>query len=89
VGTDADDVNAQQYVVDAYTLYAASGIAALTILRSVLGGVLPLCGLKMYAALNLGWGNSLIAFVALAMVPVPWGFYYFGERLRKGKQLQL
>lgn len=58
------------YLVDAYTIHAASALAASTVLRSLAGAFLPLAGPKMYAALGLGWGNSLLAFIALAMSPV-------------------
>ena len=37
----------------------------------------------MYDVLGLGWGNSLIAFISLAMIPIPFAFYTFGERIRK------
>lgn len=37
----------------------------------------------MYQALGLGWGNSLTGFIALAMVPIPFVFYVFGERIRR------
>lgn len=47
------------YLIDCYTRYAASAMAANTILRSVLGAVFPLFALQMYQALGLGWGNSL------------------------------
>ena len=61
----------QTYLVDAFVRYAASAMAANTVLRSLLGGLLPLCGLKMYNVLGLGWGNSLLGFIALALVPIP------------------
>ena len=79
----------QQYLIDAYTRYAASATAANTVLRSILGGLLPLAGLSMYEALGLGWGNSLIAFVALALTPVPFAFYIWGERIRKSGPVKL
>ena len=79
----------QQYLVDAFTLYAASAVAANTVLRSIVGGVLPLAGLNMYEALGFGWGNSLIAFISLAMVPIPFAFYIFGERVRKSTKVTL
>jgi hypothetical protein len=47
-----------------------------------LGGLLPLAGLQMYDALGLGWGNSLIGFVAFAMLPIPVAFYFYGEKIR-------
>lgn len=79
----------QQYVIDAYSLYAASVTAAITVLRSIVGGLLPLAGLSMYDKLGLGWGNSLIAFIALGMTPVPFLFYFYGERIRKSRVVNL
>lgn len=73
----------QMYLVDAYTVHAASAIAANTVLRSAVGAFLPLAGPKMYAALGLGWGNSLLAFIALLISPVAYIFYKYGEQIRK------
>ncbi|EXJ78950.1 hypothetical protein A1O3_08450 [Capronia epimyces CBS 606.96] len=72
----------QTYLVDAFHRHAASAIAANTVLRSLAGAFLPLAGPKMYAALGLGWGNSLLAFIALAMAPVSWILYRYGEKIR-------
>lgn len=83
IGNIAVFMCVSMYLVDAFTVYAASALAANTVIRSVMGAVLPLCGQKMYAALGLGWGNSLLAFVALALVPVPWILLKWGEPLRK------
>ncbi|KAK3674079.1 hypothetical protein LTR78_005926 [Recurvomyces mirabilis] len=71
-----------QYLIDAFTIHAASAVAANTVLRSIVDGLLPLAGLRMYTALELGWGNSLIAFIALACVPIPFLFYHYGEAIR-------
>lgn len=73
----------QNYLLDAYPLYAASVTAALAVLRSLAGALLPLGGLQMYNALGLGWGNSLLAFLSLGLVPIPVFFFIYGERLRK------
>lgn len=72
----------QNYLLDAYPTQAASVTAALTVMRSLLGALLPLGGLQMYNALGLGWGNSLLAFIALGLVPIPVMFFLFGERIR-------
>jgi len=72
----------QNYLIDAFGAYAASATAANTLLRSVVGGLLPLAGLKMYNALGLGWGNSLLGFLSLAMIPIPFAFYKYGETIR-------
>ncbi|PQK10882.1 hypothetical protein BB8028_0002g12000 [Beauveria bassiana] len=73
----------QLYLVDTFTIYAASALAANSVVRSLLGAVLPLAGGPMYQKLGLGWGNSLLAFIAVALIPVPWLFMRYGEFLRK------
>ncbi|KAL8950940.1 MAG: hypothetical protein Q9222_003062 [Ikaeria aurantiellina] len=77
------------YLVDAFTLHAASALAANTILRSLLGALLPLAGRSMYNTLGLGWGNSLLAFIAVALCPIPIVFYRYGERIRKSPRFQI
>jgi hypothetical protein len=79
----------QTYLVDCYGKYAASALAANTVLRSILGCFLPLAGPAMYAQLGLGWGNSLLAFIALAFSPVPFVFFIYGERIRERFQVKL
>jgi hypothetical protein len=44
--------------------------------------VLPLAAPKLYETLGLGWGNSVLAFLALAMIPVPCLLFFCGERMR-------
>ncbi|KAL3462507.1 major facilitator superfamily domain-containing protein [Aspergillus heterothallicus] len=73
----------QTYVIDCYPRHAASGIAAITVTRSLFGALLPLAGPEMYRALGYGWGNTLLGLVALLLVPVPVGFYRFGAGLRE------
>ncbi len=73
----------QIYLVDAFGPFAASALAANTLLRSLFGTFLPLAGPKMYASLGLGWGNSLLGFLALAFAPVPLLFWKYGEVVRK------
>ncbi|KAG6368200.1 hypothetical protein INS49_002401 [Diaporthe citri] len=72
----------QLYLVDAFTVFAASSLAANTVVRSVAGAVLPLAGLSMYDALGLGWGNSLLGFIALTLAPLPFWIMAKGEWLR-------
>jgi MFS family permease len=77
----------QTYLVDSYTRYAASAIAAATVLRSLAGFGFPLFAPAMYNALDFGWGNSLLGFVALALgVPAPFMLWKFGPKLREKSQ---
>lgn len=70
-------------------MYAASAIAANTELRSLVGALLPLAGPPMYDALGLGWGNSLLGFLCILMIPLPVLFNRFGKRLRKMEKFKL
>ncbi|KAG5927368.1 hypothetical protein E4U42_002311 [Claviceps africana] len=78
----------QVYLVDAYTLYAASALAATSILRSVFGAFVPLAGGPLYENLGLGWGNSTLGFVALGLIPVPFLFMRYGEAIRTSPRYQ-
>jgi MFS family permease len=77
------------YLVDCYPMYAASAIAANTVFRSLVGALLPMAGPAMYAQLGLGWGNSLLGFICVAMIPVPMLIYAYGARLRKSQKFKL
>ncbi|KAH8819879.1 MFS transporter [Xylogone sp. PMI_703] len=77
------------YLVDAFTIYSSSALAANTVLRSLFGALLPLAGPPMYQALGLGWGNSLLGFIALAMVPMPLLFWKYGEAIRTSKRFHV
>lgn len=78
----------QVYLVDVYTLYAASALAATNILRSLFGAFLPLAGAPLYERLGLGWGNSALGFIAVALIPVPFLFIKYGEAIRKNPRYQ-
>lgn len=71
------------YLIDAFGVYAASALAANTVVRSIFGAVLPLAGARMYSVLGYGWGNSLLGFIALALIPIPIFLNKYGESLRK------
>lgn len=74
----------QVYVVDAYTRYAASAMAAASLLRSLTGMGFPLFAPYMFEKLDYGWGNSLLAFISIAIgFPAPILLWYFGADLRK------
>ncbi|KAL4977176.1 major facilitator superfamily domain-containing protein [Aspergillus desertorum] len=80
---------ANTYLVDSYLLHAAAVTAANTALRSLGGALLPLAGPAMYDALGLGCGNSLLAFIALAMCACPVLFWKYGEMIRTHPRFQI
>ncbi|KFH48645.1 putative transporter -like protein [Hapsidospora chrysogenum ATCC 11550] len=88
IGLNLSLMTIQVYLVDTYTLYSASALAAATILRSLFGAFLPLAGPPLYDALGLGWGNSTLGFIAVALIPVPFLFIRYGEAIRTNPRFQ-
>ena len=71
------------YLIDAYTIYAASVLAANSVLRSLFGAGFPLFTTQMYGNLGIHWASSIPAFLALMCVPFPFLFYRYGEKIRR------
>ena len=71
------------FLIDAYTIYAASVLAANSVLRSAFGAVFPLFTTYMYDNLGIHWASSIPAFLALACVPFPFLFYKYGPTIRR------
>lgn len=76
------------YLVDTYTRYAASAIAANTLLRSIFAATFPLFGSYLFENLKPDWGGTLLALLSLAMLPIPFVFYKFGAVIRKRNPYQ-
>lgn len=70
------------YVTDAYEVFAASGMAATSISRSIFGAVLPLAARPMYRTLGISWASSLLGFLSLAMSLIPFAFIKYGDKIR-------
>ncbi|CZR67442.1 related to synaptic vesicle transporter SVOP and related transporters (major facilitator superfamily) [Phialocephala subalpina] len=71
------------YLVDAYTIYTASVLAANSVLRSVFGAVFPLFTTYMFTNLGIHWASSIPAFLSLLCVPFPFLFFKYGPAIRK------
>jgi hypothetical protein len=74
--------NAVNYLIDAFTVHAASAQAANTFLRSLAGAGFPLFATPMFHKLRVNWASFLLGFIAVILIPSPFLFYIFGERLR-------
>ncbi|KAL2289330.1 hypothetical protein FJTKL_02333 [Diaporthe vaccinii] len=73
----------QAYIIDSYSRFAASAMAAAIVLRSLASFGFPLFAPYMYATLGYGWGNSLLGFVSIVVgIPAPYVFWVYGAKLR-------
>jgi multidrug resistance protein len=71
------------YLIDSYTIFAASVLAGNGIIRSIFGAAFPLFTKQMYDSLGIHWASSIPAFLAVACIPLPFIFYKYGASIRK------
>ncbi|KAK9476196.1 major facilitator superfamily domain-containing protein [Lipomyces japonicus] len=71
------------YLVESYLIFAASAIAANTMLRSGFGAGFPLFATAMFHNLGVQWAGTLLGCIGILLAPVPMLFYIYGKRLRK------
>lgn len=76
-------VSILNYLIDAYVIYAASVLAANSVLRSLFATAFPLFTSQMYDNLGIHWASSIPAFLSLACLPFPFIFYKYGHEIRK------
>lgn len=71
------------YIIDEFGKHSASANAGVRILSNIMGFAFPIFAPKLYRELGYGWGNSLLAFLYLAMgVPAPLLLWKWGPKLR-------
>jgi hypothetical protein len=72
------------YLVDTFGEYGASAIATNTLMRNVFAGSFPLFTEQMFHSriLGINWGVSLLGFVGIILIPIPFFFYIYGRKIR-------
>ena len=76
-------VSANSYIVDSYSAYAASAMAAKTLLRSEVGAMVPLFVNQMFHNMGFQYAGLLLALIAVAIAPIPFVFFKYGEGIRR------
>ena len=71
------------YLIDSYTIFAASVLAGNGIIRSIFGASFPLFTSQMYKGIGIHWASSVPAFLAVACLPLPFLFYKYGKSIRE------
>ncbi|KAG8938323.1 hypothetical protein FRC04_009078 [Tulasnella sp. 424] len=71
------------YVIDAYLMVAASALASSIVVRSAFAAGFPLFSTQMYEKLNPRWASTLLAGLALLMLPIPFVLYRYGAKIRR------
>ncbi|CEP64178.1 MFS transporter LALA0_S10e04192g [Lachancea lanzarotensis] len=70
------------YIIDSYLMFAASAVAANTVLRSATAAASPLFTQYMFDALGVGGAGSLIGGIGVLLMPIPFVFYKYGAVIR-------
>lgn len=70
VGSSGVVVSMQQYLTDYFGPHVPGAIAVCTVLRSVLGSVLPSTIPALFGRLGYGWGSSVLAAAVLLFCPI-------------------
>lgn len=81
-GTTAVVVSIANYLIDAYSKYAASALGAVGLVENASLAFLPLAATAMYSGLGFQWASSLLAFVSLALVATPFAVLKWGKEIR-------
>ncbi|OQD95232.1 hypothetical protein PENSOL_c021G00480 [Penicillium solitum] len=71
------------YVTDAYKIYSASALAASVIVRSIAGALFPLAAEPLYESFGVSWATSLLGFISLACIPIPFALMRWGPWIRE------
>lgn len=83
-GTYVTNFCINQYLIDTYTVHAASALGAATIFQGVFGFVIPFVAPRMVSGLGLGVGMSVLAGVVLLVgMPGAVVVWKWGARLRE------
>lgn len=75
------------YLGDAYPKYVASVYAGNDLIRSAFGAGFPLFANAMYTKLGIDWASSLLGFLAVAFIPIPFVLYFNGKRIRLASKM--
>ncbi|GLB41314.1 putative major facilitator superfamily protein [Lyophyllum shimeji] len=75
-------ISANTYIVDSFSSYAASALAAKTLMRSLVGATVPLFVTQMFHGMGFQYAGLLLALVGCAIGPIPFVFYRYGGQIR-------
>ena len=75
------------YLGDAYPKYVASVYAGNDLVRSSFGAAFPLFANAMYHKLGVAWASSLLGFLSVVFIPIPFVLYFYGKRIRGASKM--
>lgn len=70
------------YVEDSYMVFSASALAGVGLIRNLAGAGFPLFGKQLFTNLGYNWAGTVLACLAILLVPIPFILERWGPRLR-------
>lgn len=80
-------IYACNFLTHSYGMYAASALAGNSVIRSILGGVMPIVGEYLYAGVGPNWAGTLLGLLEVVIIPIPFVFYRYGHKIRRRSAL--
>ena len=80
-------IYASNFLAYSYGIYAASAMAGNSVIRSILGGVMPIVGGYLYNGLGPNWAGTLLGLLEVIIIPIPFVFYKYGHKIRRKSAL--
>ncbi|KAJ4424406.1 hypothetical protein N0V82_000927 [Gnomoniopsis sp. IMI 355080] len=71
------------YTEDAYKTFSASALAGIGLIRNLFGAAFPLFAHGLFTKLGYEWAGTLLAGLALVLVPIPFVLSRYGRVLRE------
>ncbi|KAK8016768.1 MFS multidrug transporter [Apiospora rasikravindrae] len=82
LGTTAVVISIANYLIDAYSKYAASALAAVGLAENLSIAFLPLASSALYTGLGFQWASTLLGLVSLVLVATPFVVIRWGKEIR-------
>lgn len=70
------------YAEDAYMVFSASALAGIGLVRNLAGGTFPLFGNQMFENEGYNWAGTILACLAMLLIPIPFVLEKYGTGLR-------
>ncbi|KAI6251304.1 hypothetical protein HI914_00010 [Erysiphe necator] len=80
-------IQSLNYIIDSYLMFAASALAANSLLRFLAGAGYPLFARALLSSLGINWSCTILGGISTILIPIPCVFYYFGHRIRARSSL--
>ncbi|KAF3898031.1 MFS general substrate transporter [Trichophyton interdigitale] len=81
-GTTSVVISIANYLIDAYSKYAASALGAVGLVENTAIAFLPLATAAMYSGIGFQWASSLLALVSFALAITPFVVFKWGKEIR-------